>query len=464
MTMKRANLMRSMPFRLALALVTLFSIVSLASLAASYAATQRSLELALREGLRQDMAGFSAAPSAAALGALVDAEGSATNTDRLVLSYIAPNGRQYGNAALARSEDGYEMVSIAQGNSPITGNYLALSDTLFGGRLTIARSRGELDALKLIFLNILGLSLLPTILIALGGGLYMARRSARQVDVIGSRLDRLTMGQLDARVGDTSGWSLDLAQIGRKVDQMARAQETATSALRQVSTDIAHDLKTPIQRVAVHLDDLLTRNRLDPEARELLDQARNEIAGIAEAFHSLLQIANIEAGTPKSRFKPVDLSVLCQTFYEIYEPSATETGHILTLSLPDPSPHEVLGDRQLLGQMLANLIENALRHTSKGCTIDIELRQTDGATVLAVSDNGPGIPADARDLVLTRMYRLDRSRTTPGSGLGLSLVRVVAELHGATLTLDDTAPGLRVQVGFSRINDTNHSTDPETGA
>lgn len=454
MTKPRPSLMRSMPFRLALALVLLFSVVSLASLAASYVATQRSLELALREGLRQDMAGFSAAPSATALGALVDAEGSATNTDRLVLSYIAPNGRQYGNAAFARGADGYEMVSIAQGNSRITGNYLALSDTLHGGRLTIARSRSELDALKRIFLNILGLSLLPTTLIALWGGLYMARRSARQVDVIAAQLDSLTMGQLDARVGDTAGWSQDLAQIGQKVDKMARAQETATSALRQVSTDIAHDLKTPIQRVAVHLDDLLTRNKLDPEARDLLGQARDEIGGIAEAFHSMLQIAQIEAGTPKSRFQPVDLSVLCLTFYEIFEPSATETGHTLTLSLDDKGSCTVMGDRQLLGQMLANLIENALRHTPSGCSIAIALQMIDGAKVLVVSDNGPGIPTDARDLVLTRMFRLDRSRTTPGSGLGLSLVRVVAELHDARLTLSDAGPGLLVQVAFPRASDT----------
>lgn len=448
--MQRFSLMRSMPFRLALALVLLFSIVSLASLAASYAATQRSLELALRESLAQDMAGFRAAPSAGALGALVDAEASVTDTARLVLSYVAPGGRQFGNAAFARSGDGYDLVSIADGISPITGNYLALSQALHGGRLTIARSRSEIDALQRIFLNILGLSLLPTVLIALWGGLYMARRSARQMGVIASSLDRLTLGQLDARVGDTAGWSYDLAQIGHKVDHMAQAQQAANSALRQVSTDIAHDLKTPIQRVAVHLDDLAVRGHLAPEALDLLAQARAEVGGIAEAFHSLLQIAQIEAGTPKSRFQPVDLAVLCQTFYEIYEPSAEETGHSLTLTLPDASPCLVRGDRQLLGQMLANLIENALRHTPSGCAIDIGLTTTDGAAVLRVSDNGPGIPAEARDLVLTRMYRLDRSRSTPGSGLGLSLVRVVAGLHDATLTLEDNAPGLRVQVQFAR--------------
>jgi signal transduction histidine kinase len=313
--------------------------------------------------------------------------------------------------------------------------------------LTIARSRAEIDALQGIFLNILWLSLLPTIATALSGGLWLARRSARQVDVIGAGLDRLTMGQLGARVGDTTGWSRDLAQIGQKVDQMARARETATAALHQVTTDIAHDLKTPIQRVAVHLDDLATRTPLDPAAHDLVIRARDEVDGIAAAFHALLQIAQIEAGTPKSRFQPVDMVALCQTFFEIYEPSAAEAGQSLALNLPS-SPCMVQGDRSLLGQLLANLIENALRHTPRGSAITIDLL-TGGCTVdLSVSDNGPGVPAEARDLVLTRLYRLDHSRTTPGSGLGLSLVKVVSTLHDATLTLSDNAPGLRVSLRF----------------
>jgi len=435
-----------MPLRLALALAALFTVVSPGSLAASYVVTARSLDQALREALRRDMAGFRAAPGAQAVAALVDAEGRATNPQRLVLSHMTRAGRQVGNAALARTDDGYQLVSISDGNLPIQGNYLALSESLYGGRLTLARSRAEIDGLHGIFLNILWLSLLPTILIALSGGLYMARRSARQVGVIGASLDALTMGQMDARVGATPGWSHDLAQIGQKVDQMARAQDTATSALRQVTTDIAHDLKTPIQRVAVHLDDLLTRNRLEPGSRDLVVRARDEIIAIASAFHSLLQIAQIEAGTPKSRFQAVEMVALCQTFLDIYEPSASETQHTLLLTLPEAPVVRVFGDRSLLGQTLANLIENALNHTPAGTSITIGLVQTDGMVELSVTDTGPGIPKAARDLVLTRLYRLDHSRTTPGSGLGLSLVRVVAELNDARLTLSDNAPGLRVGV------------------
>jgi signal transduction histidine kinase len=419
---KASSLLRSMPFRLALALVVLFSFVSLLGLVASYAVTSNSLDQAMREDLRQDMAGFRAAPSATAVAALVDAEGRETDPDRLVLSYVARNGQQFGNTAFSRDAEGYHLVSIAQNNPRITGSYLSLSETLFGGQLTIARNRAEIEALRDVYLAILAWSLLPTILIALSGGLYLAR--------------------------STVGWSHDLSQIGRKVDQMAQAQETSVATLRQVSTDIAHDLKTPIQRVAVHLDDLLTRNNLPKEAQGLVEDAKAQLDGIASVFHSLLQIAQIESGTPKSRFQSVDLVALCQTFFEIYEPAAQDKGKTLRFAAPQDGTYFVTGDRNLLGQLLSNLIENALVHTLEGSVVDIELTHSLGQIVLSVSDDGPGIPQDERALVLRRLYRLDRSRTTPGSGLGLSLVRVIAQLHNALLELRDNDPGLRVDLRF----------------
>lgn len=440
------RLVRSTPLRLALALVALFSVVSLVSLATSYVITQRSFEQTIRDDLRQDMIGFRAAPTAAALALLVEAEARETDPNRLVLSYYAANRRHYGNALIARDSEGYHIVSLEEGNPGLPGRYLALTATLQGGQLTIARSRAEIDALRAVFLNILWISLLPTVLIAISGGLYFARRSARQVRVIGHGLDQLTSGTLSARIGQTPGWAEDLAQIASKVDQMARAQELSVEALRQVSSDIAHDLKTPIQRVAVHLDDLAERHDLGGDAQALVAEARKELGDIVSVFHALLQIAQVESGTPKSRFAPVDLVDLCQTFHEVYEPSATENGQTLLLDLPTGTV-KVPGDRNLLGQVLANLIENALRHTPKGCEITIAV--TGGAhPTLSVSDTGPGIPESERTLVLRRLYRLDRSRTTPGSGLGLSLVQVVASLHDATLELSDNAPGLKVTLTF----------------
>ncbi len=139
---------------------------------------------------------------------------------------------------------------------------------------------------------------------------------------------------------------------------------------------------------------------------------------------------------------------MCQTLCDVYEPSAAENGQTLTCTLPQDPVRSVTGDRNLLGQVLANLIENALRHTPKDSTITVALSQGATHVDLSVSDTGPGIPAAERDLVLRRLYRLDRSRTTPGNGLGLSLVASIAQVHGAELTLAEADPGLRVTLSF----------------
>lgn len=439
-----------MPLRLALGLVVLFSAVSLISLAASYVLTERSFELAIRADLNQRIAGFRAAPTAAALSTLVDAEARETDPERLALSYLAPNRRQYGNAVIARDAEGYHVLSLSEESPDLSGDYLALTTTLQGGQLTIARSLSEIDALRTVFLNILGLSLLPTTLIALSGGLYLARRSARNVAAVGKTLDLLTSGDLQARVRPGSGWSEDLAEIGTKIDEMARAQESSVAAIRQVSSDIAHDLKTPIQRVAVHLEDLSNREELAPPARDLVDRARSELDGVVSVFRSLLQIAQIESGTPKSAFAPLDLAELVCTCVELYEPAASDSGHDLSADIGSETP-PIVGDRNLLLQLLANLIENALRHTPEGSAIRVELNRQPKGVVLSVADTGPGIPDAETENVLQRLYRLDRSRMTPGSGLGLNFVSVVARLHGANLVLQDNAPGLRIEITFDPV-------------
>lgn len=441
-----ARIWRSMPLRLAVLLVLLFSVVSLLSLAASYQVTKNSFENAIRADLRQDLAGFRAAPNARAVAALVKAESREANPNRLIISYIFPGGQIYGNGAIARDDEGFHIVSLNPEQAEFDGAYLSLTDTLYGGLLTIARSRAEILALRDLFINILLISLLPTVLIALSGGLILARRSKRHVEVVGGALDELTSGNLGARVQIGPRWSDDLRQIGGKLNQMAGAQETSVAALKQVSSDIAHDLKTPIQRVAVHLDDLAKAVPEGSDQAAKLDQAQREVDGIGATFQSLLQLAQVEGGSAKARFDKVDLKAVVQTIVELFEPVAAEADQKLTVDVPT-GPCAVEGDRALLGQMLSNLVENALRHTPKGSEVAVRL-STEKGTRLSVSDNGSGIPVDQRDKVLQRLYRLDRSRHTPGNGLGLSLVEAVANLHGAELTLSDNTPGLRVDVAF----------------
>lgn len=442
MSVRLAQLWRSMPLRLAALLIGLFAVVSLISLAASYAVTQRSFEQSIRADLRQDMAGFRAAPSARAVALLVDAESREADPTRLIISYVAPSGRIYGNGAIAQDDTGFHIFSLNPERAEFDGKYISLTDRLRGGVITIARSRADLVALRAVFVNILWVSLLPTVLIALSGGLILARRSKRHVDVISGALEQMTSGDLGARVEVGPRWSDDMVRIGGKLNQMAGAQEAQMKALRGVSSDIAHDLKTPLQRVAVHLEAL--EQASTGEVAPLVAQAQGEVTEMSRVFQALLQLAQVEGGAARARFAPVDLGDLARTIVEVFEPMAATSGHTLSLSV---APVTVMGERTLLGQMLSNLIENALRHTDERA-IAIAVRGEDGHVVLSVEDDGPGIPASERAKVLQRLYRLDRSRATPGHGLGLSLVEAVATLHGAALRLEDAAPGLRVKVEF----------------
>ena len=439
------RLWRSMPLRLALVLVVIFGTVSLFSLAASYAFTRSVFEQGIRDDLAQDLAGFRAAPSARAVALLVQGESSGTNPDRVVLSYVSPSGQIYGNGAIARGDEGFHIISLDEGHSTFDGDYLALNARLFGGQLTIARSRAEIEALRPVFLNILWISLIPTVLIALSGGLILARRSQRHVEVIRATLERVTGGDLAARVVTGARWSDDLLRIGTSVNDMAGAQERSVTALRQVSSDIAHDLKTPVQRVSLQLEEL--SQVLDSaEATELVDRARAEVEGISAVFASLLQLAQVEDGALKDKFAPVELAGLCRTMVELYEPSAAARRQ--TLCFEGPETLVLQGEKTLLGQLLANLIENAQHHTPEGTAITVSLAQAQGGPLLCVSDTGPGIPEAERRRVTQRLYRLDRSRNTPGNGLGLSLVEAVALLHGADFTFEDAQPGLRVALQF----------------
>lgn len=440
------RLWRSMPLQLALVLVVFFGTVSLLSLGASYAFSRAAFEQSIRDDLAQDMAGFRAAPSARAIALLVQAESEGTDPDRLVLSYVTPVGQIYGNGAVARDGEGFHIISLDAGRAELNGEYLALSERLHSGRLTIARSRAEIEALRPVFFNILWISLLPTVLIGLSGGLILARRSQRHVEVVRAALERLTSGDLAARVQTGPRWSDDLLRIGKSVNDMAGAQERSVTMLRQVSSDIAHDLKTPVQRVSLRLE-ALADVVPEGEVADLVAQTRGEVEEISAVFQSLLQLSQVENGALRAQFAPVDMAVLCRTMVEIYEPTATTQGQSLVYSGPDSLVIE--GEKTLLGQMLANLLENALRHTGEGSVIGVFLDAGSGGATLGVSDNGPGIPEEERGRVTQRLYRLDRSRHTAGNGLGLSLVEAVARLHGAALAFEDAAPGLRVRLDFA---------------
>ncbi|TYO84715.1 sensor histidine kinase [Oceanicella actignis] len=283
----------------------------------------------------------------------------------------------------------------------------------------------------------LGAAVLATLLLAVAA----ARRDARRVAEINRLLARVAAGDLAARGHEEAGPRDDLAQVIAGINAMLERLEANVERLAQVSADIAHDLRSPLTRLRLRLEPQALRQDLPEDTRAAIVASLESLDGIAAGFDAILQLSQIETGNMALEARPTDLRQIAQDVHEMLLPVAEESGHALTLSLPpDPVIAEV--NPELVSQALVNLVENALRHTPPGARIAISARAEGKGVRLSVCDDGPGIPAEERDKVTRRFYRLDRSRSRPGTGLGLSLVAAIARLHGGRLELSDNAPGL----------------------
>jgi signal transduction histidine kinase len=221
-------------------------------------------------------------------------------------------------------------------------------------------------------------------------------------------------------------------------------------SLRHVTSDIAHDLRTPLGRLRNLLEDAKT-NAATPEAfQAAAERAIAEVDGLLGTFSAILRIAQIESGSRRTGFKTVGLSALVQDVCETFADSIAESGKALHVDIaPDITVH---GDQELLVQALVNLLENAIVHTPQGTTISIGLKRNDARLSLVVSDNGPGVPDPDRERIFKRFVRLEQSRSSAGNGLGLSIVAAVAGLHGGSVSATDNHPGLRVELDIPALS------------
>jgi signal transduction histidine kinase len=291
------------------------------------------------------------------------------------------------------------------------------------------------------FLSGLGLA----ILLALGGGAAMSLGVLRKIEAVSQTSRDIVGGDLQRRI-PVRGSGDEFDHLATSLNVMLDRIQALMEGLRQVSTDIAHDLRTPLTRLRQRLE-LAQRRGGDEQAFDaVLEATLRDIDSILETFGALLRIAQIESGARKAGFARVDLSELLRTVIEVYQPALEEKGQTLGGNIgPDL---QVRGDRELLTQLFANLLENAIRHCPAGAHVEVNARRRGSRVEVAVADNGPGIPAELRSKVLQRFFRLETSRTTPGNGLGLSLVAAVAALHETQIELIDNAPGLRAVVGL----------------
>lgn len=315
-----------------------------------------------------------------------------------------------------------------------------------GFRLLVGHDLGDRARIGAVMVRTLSFSLVLFAGLAALGALFVARRVLRRIDAMNVSARALMAGDMTERL-PVSGSGDELDRLAAGLNQMLARIGELMGGLREVSDNIAHDLRTPLTRLRNHAEEAL-RVDGDKEAyRTALTRSIEESDGLIRVFDALLTIARAEAGADRSGVARVDLGEVVASVAELYEPLAEEKGFALTV---DCEPGLALeGRRELIGQALANLIDNALKYGAGAKDrneIAVTARREGGEVVIEVADRGPGVAADDRERVFDRFVRLESARSRPGSGLGLSLAAAVARLHGGNVRLEDNAPGLKVRL------------------
>ncbi|MBA1143546.1 HAMP domain-containing sensor histidine kinase [Mesorhizobium neociceri] len=446
-----ASLLRSTPFRLALTFALLFVLAFILSGAIVYQLMSADLAEQLDQSVRETysvVAVTYAENDQEDLVSAVDSHAALSPSKEQLFSLTDAAGNHLaGNFTAADLPDGFSDFAVSLPGVPPGTMYRAWSGSVGSDSLTVAFSLSEIKELESIVLMSFGWATLIISGLAVAGGALLASRVQRRLDGIAATMDDVSNGRLDARI-PLLGNGDDIDGVSSQVNAALERLAALVDGMRQVSADIAHDLKTPLNRLQMILEAAADKTARGEAVSDELTEARTESLQINETFDALLRIAQIEAGARKARFVDLDLNGVVEAIAEIYAGVAEDDGKSLSADIVQSAPCLVHGDRDLLTQLFANLVENALRHCPDGTLIKLMVSRQGDRIVAEIADNGPGIPTEEREKVFQRLYRLDTSRTTPGSGLGLSLVRAIADLHGASVVLEDRRPGLAVVVGF----------------
>jgi signal transduction histidine kinase len=380
--------------------------------------------------------------------AQVAQEREAAGKPRHFIYLITRDGKRVGGSMAASQPlaSGWKDLDLDLSGAGEPQHYRVFALSLEGGmKLSTARDTSSIRDAERAILYSAGWALGATILLGLAGGLFVSSRFLRRVDSMTSAAQAIIDGNLHSRLpvqNTTDDLNILAHTINRMLDRISELMES----VRQVSNDIAHDLRTPLSHLRHRLEVARALYGHPEELRAAIGKAIEETDVILSTFSALLRIAQIEAGTRRAAFAELDLSALVTEVADAFAPSIQDEGKFIETNI-DPKI-SMVGDRELLTQMLANVLENAIRHTSYGTRIRVGASAQGMDIKLSVSDNGPGVPAEALGRLFDRFYRPEKSRTTPGSGLGLSLVKAIASLHGARVTLSDNRPGLCVHVLF----------------
>ena len=324
-----------------------------------------------------------------------------------------------------------------------------------GFRLLVGRDLDERERLYHIVLSAGRWSVAIVVILGLAGGLFVTRRVLRRVDAMTETTRTIMAGDLGGRL-PVAGTGDELDRLADNLNVMLERIEALMYGLKEVSDNIAHDLKTPLTRLRNRSEEALRTAKSEAEYRAALEATIEESEGLIRTFNALLMIARAESGQARDDMSEFDAAEIAHDVGELYEPLADQKG--IALKVEADAPAKVKGNRELVSQALANLVDNAIKYTAppagavNGAKPEIVVRALeDGDRILlTVADGGPGIPEADRARVVERFVRLEQSRSHPGSGLGLSLASAVARLHGGELTLTDNQPGLKSVIALPR--------------
>ena len=454
--MRRTNVLRTSTFRLAVAYTLVFAASGIAVLAFIYWATTSLMDRGIVEAINaetEELARQYRLGGLPVLVAEVDRRG-ASYRGRSQL-YLITDPRFTGLAGnlsgWPREEPdagGWVDFPIREPGVDADGEHSARARLILlegGFHLLVGHDMTERHRFGRIMTGAMAVALLITVLVGLLGGLVMGRRVLGRLEAVNRTSREILGGALDRRIPLT-GRGDEFDQLAENLNAMLERLEKLMTGMRQVTDNVAHDLRSPLSRLRSRLEVTLLGDPDTAQYRKALEDTVAEVDGVLATFNALLGIARIEAGTVEGDMAPIDLATLAADAAELYQPLAEERGLAFETDLtPGLTIH---ANRHLLSQAIANLLDNAIKSAPEGGVVSLGTLLRDGRPAITVSDNGPGIPPEKREAVLGRFVRLEESRNTPGSGLGLSLVAAVAEHHGAALRLDDNRPGLRVEIAF----------------
>lgn len=388
----------------------------------------------------------------AALAAMVDSHHDRHENSGLGYLLVDHQGRRLAGSlqAEAPSKAGWrEHLYVGNKTTGDRRAHQALTVILPAGeRLVVAADRMPVEEIDAVIGWITAGMTSVMLMMGIGSAWILGLITRRRIDNISKVANAIAAGDLSRRI-DRNNRAGEFDRLAETLNRMLDRNAELLTNLKQISTDIAHDLLTPLGRLQQQLELALTDCRNTQDYRHTIERAIATAVEIQQLFSSLLKISEIESLTLRKTFTPISLTEVAKRVTDAFRPDIEENGRKLIVRL-DHDLH-ILGERHLLSQLLVNLIENAMRHTPVGTTISVILSRAADHTILTVEDDGPGIPVADRARVIERFVRLEASRSTKGHGLGLSLVKAIATAHEAELIMEDNAPGLCIRLSFTAL-------------